>query len=205
MIHPDTQLRFMNEKVGYGVFATKFIPEGTITWALDKLDRIFTPRHINSLDPIYQEILEKYTYRNSKGEFIFCWDMARYVNHSFNSNCITTAYEFELAVQDIYPGEELTDDYGYLNISEPFDCEPEKDSDRKRVYPDDLLRYHGEWDKKLIEAFKFFNSVKQPLKQFILPEYRNKVERIAKGEIPMDSILQCYFNPANEATLQKNL
>lgn len=38
MIHPDTELRFINEKIGYGVVALKLIPRGTITWALDKLD-----------------------------------------------------------------------------------------------------------------------------------------------------------------------
>jgi hypothetical protein len=42
MIHPDTELRFINEKIGHGVVATKFIPKGTITWVLDKLDRVFT-------------------------------------------------------------------------------------------------------------------------------------------------------------------
>lgn len=32
MIHPDTELRFINPEIGYGVFATQFIPRGTITW-----------------------------------------------------------------------------------------------------------------------------------------------------------------------------
>ena len=38
MIHPDTELQFINDKIGYGVVATKLIPKGSITWALDKLD-----------------------------------------------------------------------------------------------------------------------------------------------------------------------
>ena len=28
MIHPDTELRYINEVFGYGVFATSFIPKG---------------------------------------------------------------------------------------------------------------------------------------------------------------------------------
>ena len=42
MIHPKTELQFINKEIGYGVVATEFIPAGTITWVLDKLDREFT-------------------------------------------------------------------------------------------------------------------------------------------------------------------
>ena len=31
------------------------------------------------------------------------------VNHSFKSTCMSTAYDFEIAIRDIYPGEQLTD------------------------------------------------------------------------------------------------
>ena len=43
MIYPKTELRFISDEIGHGVVATEFIPAGTITWALDKLDREFTP------------------------------------------------------------------------------------------------------------------------------------------------------------------
>lgn len=193
MVHPHTELRFVNATIGYGVFATKFIPKGTITWVLDKLDRIFTPKDILSMDNVYQEILDKYCYRDKNGNFVFCWDIARYVNHSFNSNCISTAYEFEIAVRDILPGEELTDDYGYLNVLEPFECIPEPGSNRKKVMPDDLLHFHLSWDAQLLNAFKTFNSIEQPLKSLLNEETRLKAEAIARGEQQMDSILNCYF------------
>jgi len=64
------------------------------------------------MEEIYKEILLKYCYRNNKGHFVLCWDISRYVNHSFKSSCVSTAYDFEIAVRDIYPGEELKDDYG---------------------------------------------------------------------------------------------
>lgn len=37
MIHPDTEVRFINPEKGYGLVATKFIPKGTITWVQDDL------------------------------------------------------------------------------------------------------------------------------------------------------------------------
>lgn len=194
MIHPDTELRFISHEVGYGVVATKFIPKGTITWALDELDREFTPKQFDAMDDLYKNILDTYTFRNSDGNYVLCWDNARFVNHSFNSNCLTTAYDFEIAIRDIHPGEQLTDDYGYLNISEPFRAMDEG-TKRKVVYPDDLLRYAPVWDKKLVSGLKQFHEVDQPLKKLLSPKLLKKIERIANGDEEMDSILKCYYNP----------
>ena len=38
MIHPKTELRFVNDDIGYGVFATEFIPKGTILYVKDELE-----------------------------------------------------------------------------------------------------------------------------------------------------------------------
>jgi uncharacterized protein len=193
MIHPDTELRFINDKIGYGVVATKFIPKGTITWTLDKLDRIFTPAEIRSMSPVYREIMDKYTYRNPAGNHVFCWDNARFVNHSSNANCITTAYEFEIAIRDIQPGEELTDDYGYLNLEEPFEVLPEPGSNRTVIYPDDLVNYYPIWDEKLLGAFPNLLKVDQPLFHLLEPATQEKAKQIASGDLKMDSILNCYY------------
>jgi uncharacterized protein len=193
MIHPHTELRFINEKIGYGVVALKPIPKGTITWALDKLDRILSPAQVRAMDELYQQVLDKYTYRNAEGNHILCWDNARFVNHSSYANCLTTAYEFEIAIRDIAPGEELTDDYGYLNLEEPFEVVPEKGSNRNIIYPDDLLRYYPEWDEKLLSAFPKITQVDQPLFQLLEKPIQEKVKNIAAGKTQMDSILNCYF------------
>lgn len=193
MIHPDTELQFINDKIGYGVVATKLIPKGTITWALDKLDRIFTPQEVHRLEPLYQNVLDKYTYRNSEGNHILCWDNARFVNHSSKSNCLTTAYEFEIAIRDILPGEELTDDYGYLNIQEPFEVLPEEGTNRTVVYPDDLLRYYAIWDADLLNSFPKLLTVEQPLFQILDKRIQEKVQRVSHGLEKIDSILHCYY------------
>jgi uncharacterized protein len=150
--------------------------------------------------------LHKYTYRDNQGNFILCWDHSRFVNHSFHSNCISTAYNFELAVRDIYPGEELTDDYGYLNVTEPFLCVPEPGTNRKTVMPDDLPHFYEEWDAKLKEAFKQFNKVPQPFINLFDAAYRNKVHAIAAGKEEMDSILNCYYpgEPTKTFAMQRH-
>ncbi len=195
MIHPKTELQFINREIGYGVVATEFIPAGTITWVLDKLDRQFTPAELESLEPLYQSILDIYTFRDNKGRFILCWDNARYVNHSFNSNCLTTAYDFEVAIRDIHIGEQLTDDYGYLNIPQPFRGIDEG-TKRKVVYPDDLLKYYKIWDKKLQLVFPKIPKLEQPLKPLITENIWNLVRAISEGEKIMDSIKNNYYNGA---------
>ncbi len=194
MIHPDTELKFINNQIGYGVIATKFIPKGTITWAYDLLDRTFSPEYINGRDKVYQDILNKYGYRDNEGNIVLCWDNARFVNHSFHSTCMTTAYNFELAIRDIYPGEELTDDYGYLNCIETFECLPEPNTTRTHVHPDDLLYFYKEWDCELLSAFRHFKKIEQPLVFLLQPQFISRANGIAEGNVKMDSILNNFFS-----------
>jgi hypothetical protein len=196
MIHPDTELKFINTEIGYGVVATEFIPAGTITWVLDKLDREFSPFEFQSMEPIYQNILDTYTFRNNNGNFVLCWDNGRFVNHSFNSNCLTTAYDFEIAIRDIHPAEQLTDDYGYLNIAQPFRGINEG-TRRKTVYPDDLLRYYKVWDKKLLKVFDKIPNLKQPLRALITEELWNEIMNVSNKSTEMQSILKNYYKIDN--------
>ncbi len=193
MIHPKTELKLISTEIGYGVVATEFIPAGTITWVLDKLDREFSPLDFQEMEPIYQNILDYYTFRNNKGNFVLCWDNGRYVNHSFNSNCLTTAYDFEIAIRDINVGEQLTDDYGYLNIPYPFRGVDEG-TKRKVVYPDDLVKYHKKWDRQIKKVFGNIVSNNQPLKELIAPELWATIERVVEGKEEMASILSNYYD-----------
>lgn len=192
MIHPDTKLQFIDDEVGYGVVATKRIPKGTITWVLDKFDREFTPEEAANYEPVYQEILNKYSYRNQLGHLVLCWDFGRFINHSFKSNCISTSYDFEIAVRDIEVGEEMTNDYGYLNISIPFKPK-EENTVRKSVYPDDLLRHYGEWDQQVLEALPSLPKIEQPLKVFLPKNVLEEMNEIILGHRKMRSILEAYF------------
>jgi hypothetical protein len=193
MIHPDTEVRFISEEIGYGIVATKFIPEGTITWVQDELDQVYTPEQVAEMLPFTQEMIDKFSFRNNKGNYVLCWDTAKYVNHSFNSNCLSTAYDFEIAIRDIQPGEELTDDYGYLNVTEAFKAKDEGTS-RTTVYPDDLLNFHKEWDAKLAHTFKRLNQIPQPLETLLPQTIQTTVKQILKGEKKLDSILKLYFS-----------
>ena len=192
MIHPDTEVRYIDDNKGYGLFASRLISCGTVTWSFDPLDREISPEELATYDDLYQEILLKYSFRNKKGNYIFCWDNCRYTNHSFKANCCLTPYEFQLAIRDIQPGEELTDDYGYLNIIEPFEADPEG-GDRTVVYPDDLLRFSDKWDQQLANAFPKMMQVSQPLKKYLPQKTWETIEAINSCRIKPLSIRSCYF------------
>ncbi|MBW4473201.1 MAG: SET domain-containing protein [Stenomitos rutilans HA7619-LM2] len=194
MMHPHTEVRFINAAIGYGVFATQLIPKGTIIWILDEHDQAFDESYPATLDPVQRRCFLKYSYRDERGFYILCGDIARFVNHSFHSSCIATPYKFELASRDIHPGDELTDDYGYFNLDKPFYCFPELGTARTKVMPDDILHYYPEWDRQAADAMRLFNKVEQPLKHLIDHKFMAKVTAIAAGDAKMDSILACYYD-----------
>jgi len=197
VIHPSTQLRYINNQIGFGVFATKFIPKGTIVWALDPLDQILHPSVLQEVDPHRKAMIQKYAYRNERGEYVLCWDLGRYVNHSFHANCMGTAYNCEISIRDINPGEQLTDDYGTLNVEEPFKVLKEEGTNREIVYPDDLLNYHKQWDQQVIDALAYFNQVEQPLLHLIAPDTVKKLKIAAIEKSLVDSIKSIYFDQSS--------
>lgn len=193
-MHPATQLRFIDEEKGFGVVATGMIPKGSITWVQDELDGVFQPDAPLDFKPLTRELFEKYSFRNHRGEHILCWDIAKYVNHSFRSNCLSTAYNFEVAIRDIEAGEELTDDYGYLNLQESFTPKDEG-LERKVVYPDDILKYYQEWDNALESLFPLMLQQDQPLFGLLSDNVREEVIKVAKGKKRMLSTLNLYCKP----------
>ncbi len=193
MIHPSTEVRYINEEKGYGLLATAKIPCGTIVWTLDPLDRVISPEILAEYEPQFRDILLKYSFRNNQGNYVFCWDNGKYINHSFKANCCLTPYSFEIAVRDIAKGEELTDDYGYLNIIEPFEADPEGGI-RSVVYPDDLLRYADIWDQKIKAAFPEILHREQPLWPFLSKDIRERIQVVLEGGDEILSLRSCYYN-----------
>jgi hypothetical protein len=163
MVHPDTELRFVNDHIGWGVFATRALPKGTIVWALDPLDQKFTAAQVAALPAHAQSALEKYSYIDARGRHILCWDHGRFFNHSCAANCLSLGYDFELAVRDIAAGEELTDDYGTLNPLVPFPCLCGATQCRGAVHPDDFTRLGERWNRRARDVFFLIPTLPQPL------------------------------------------
>jgi hypothetical protein len=118
---------------------------------------------VESLGSVYEAMLHKYTFVNARGEYILCWDLARYVNHSCNPACLSAGYNFEIAVRDIHPGEELTDDYATLNMEGSFPCHCGAPQCRGTVREGDIFTHAERWDTVVGEAFPLIRTIPQPL------------------------------------------
>ncbi|HVH44932.1 MAG TPA: SET domain-containing protein-lysine N-methyltransferase [Labilithrix sp.] len=190
MLHPATELRFVSPQIGFGVFATAHIPKGTITWVHCKLDRRLTVDEVSAMGSVYQTLLDKYAYIDGAGKHVLCWDHARFVNHSCEPACVSPGFDCDVAVRDIAPGEELTSDYGVLNLTEGFACACDRPACRGTCGPGDGVALAEHWDALVAGAFEYAAKVDQPL--LPLMHEREQVARALRGECPVPTI-RCHL------------
>ena len=190
MLHPHTELRYIGPEVGSGVFATENIPMGTISWVQDPLDQVIDLNtHPEYKD--YPDYLERYSFRNALGQYVLCWDRARFVNHNCEANCLSPGLDFEICIRDIEKGEQLTNDYGSLNLEFCMDCHCGSVHCRKVTRPLDFPQLAPLWDKSLRRAFPSIEKVKQPLWNRLKdPAF---VKACLKDHRKIPSILAHYF------------
>ncbi len=202
LIHPDSELRFVSPAIGYGLFATRLIPMGTITWAVDPLDQIISSSRLEILPRLLSRHVDRYSYLTGQGDRILCWDHGRFVNHSCAAACLSPGFDFEIAVKDIAPDEEITDDYGTLNLEEPFDCLCASTDCRGRILPDDPIRNGPAWDALIAHAFPAIANVDQPL--WDLVREKAAVQQVLAGDSKLPSSLIHYRAPGTESPGRKN-
>ena len=191
MLHPHTELRFIDPTMGYGIFATRFIQKGTITWVRDDLDQTFSPEHFARFSPRERAALDRYSFVDKRGDYVLCWDHARFMNHACEATCLSPGYGFEIAVRDVEAGEELTDDYGTLNIDVAFACRCGSSRCRREIRPDDLLAHGDRWDALIARSFSQLPLVEQPL--WDLVREKDDLARALRGRTPIASCRQNYF------------
>lgn len=195
MIHPHTRLQFINEEMGYGVFSTQFLPKGTITYVKDSLELEIAPEAFDHYSPEMQEVIEKYSYIDEKGVRIVSWDFAKYVNHCCNCNTMSTGYGFEIAIRDIQPGEQITDEYGIFNISREMELQCHHNNCRRRLSPGDFEKYYRQWDEQLRSALSLLLAVDQPLLPIIGPQAQEDCMAYLRGKAPYRSVYNLKYFP----------
>lgn len=189
MIHPSTELRYINADIGFGVFATVAIPVGTIVYVQDKLD-ISVPEHeFNAMDGHMKRNVEHYSFIDERGNRVVCWDHAKYVNHCCHPNTISTGYGFEIAIRDIEAGEQITDDYGLFNVTYETEFSCDITDCRKNVLREDLVKYHLAWDKQIIESLRYLDKVPQLLLPYMDNLIRDQLYSYISGADEYLSVL----------------
>jgi len=188
MLHPDTELRHVDARVGHGVFATRRIVRGTITWARDPMDQVLDPDVFDHLDAAAADKLWRHSYYDSRGDRVLCWDLARFMNHHCESNTLSPGMPFDVALRDIERGEEITTDYGALNLEEPFECACSARRCRGTVHPEDFEKYAAAWDERARAVFALIGGVEQPLWRWVRD--KRAVERALADPARIPSILR---------------
>jgi len=176
MLHPDTRLGVVSAEIGYGVFATALIPKGTIVYIKDPLEIEIGDDDARLQDPALLHIIERYSYIEPSGTRVLSWDLAKYMNHSCEPNTISTGYGFEIALRDILKGEQITDEYGLLNIEKNMPCGCGAAGCRNWVRQDDVERLGREWDARVREALADYACVPQPLEYLLDPATRKQLQ-----------------------------
>ena len=193
MIHPNTELKFINEQVGYGVFATSDIAEGTIVYVKDSLELSISPTDYLMHTEEMKEVIDKYSYIDETGNRIISWDFAKYVNHCCNCNSISTGYGFEIAIRDIKKGEQITDEYGLFNLTEPMTLLCGEENCRKEIKPTDFDSYHEEWDIKIKKSIMSLFDVAQPLMPFVDENTRKDLDELFRNPESYKSVYALKF------------
>ena len=183
MIHPNIRIQYINDTIGYGVFATRMIPKGSAVYVKDSLEIEIRNSDLKNHSPEMQTLIEKYSYMDERGIRVISWDLAKYVNHCCNANTLSTAYGFDIAVRDIQEGEELTCDYGMLNVSEEMPLVCNQVGCRKVLKPSDFETCAVEWEAKVKAAIQHFMEVEQPLLAFI-------------EEDNFEALMEFFYDPA---------
>jgi uncharacterized protein len=189
MIHPDTELRWIDDQIGYGVFVTRPIPKGTVVWVRCALDIALSPAQVQELGEAYRPILDHFAYFDPSGTAILCWDIARYVNHSCRAAMMPVGEEVEIAVRDLQPGDHLTCDYAYCNI--PLECNCGEPNCRSRVQAADLFADGADAASLTLAAIERAGAVPQPLLPFARD--RQQIDPLLSGAVglPDYSVFYC--------------
>lgn len=177
MLHPATELGAVSPDIGVGIFANGFIPKGTIIYIQDPLEIVIDAGDPRLQDPAMRKLIDRYSYMDPAGKRIVSWDLAKYMNHSCNANSLSTGFGFEIAIRDIEPGEEITDDYGLLNVEQRMPCCCGARGCRGWIGEDDIQKYHARWDALGRDALAYYYYVSQPLSSLMDPVTRKQLQR----------------------------
>ena len=114
---------------GLGLFAKKCIPKGTIWWharpqdvliiSKDQFITLDSSHNTPSMKDFLHNLLTYSYYERDLDALIFCLDDSRFVNHSFDANSGASEDEngfCAVAIKNIQPGEEITEDYSKYTI-----------------------------------------------------------------------------------------
>jgi len=128
---------------GNGVFASEFIPTGTLIWKLTEATK-YTKEEWEKLP----EDIKKVAYPDKDGNFVAAGGKGESWNHSCNANTWWTADDELSAKRDIQKDEEITYDYATTDIDVakgvdeefPWECKCGSVNCRRILHWNDIVK-----------------------------------------------------------------
>jgi len=81
-----------------------------------------------------------------------------------------------MAIRDILPGEQITDEYGMFNLEKEIHLSCGFKNCRKVVKPEDFETYYQEWDGKIQASMARLFQVAQPLLPLVDASTREELD-----------------------------
>lgn len=121
-LHPHIEKRWINDQIGYGLFAVKFIKKGE---TLSVISGAIMPKaEIALISQKFIEHLEKYSIEIDDDLILYPTDTLNnvfYMNHSCNPNAGNSDPYALIAMRDINAGEQITYDYATTDANDIFE------------------------------------------------------------------------------------
>jgi hypothetical protein len=161
-----------------GLFATQFIPRGTIMdFRCKKCERTYSKKELAKLPRQEKRFVISHEVMRESGLYSkMCDKRMLYDNHSCNAN--TMGYKgFGIVVRDIEKGEEVTSDYRVdsevdeVHFAGGCKCGERNCMGNTTFRPPALKELQKFWDRKINAALKLIPYVMQPLKGKLLKEH----------------------------------
>ncbi|PKG99983.1 SET domain-containing protein [Paraglaciecola sp. MB-3u-78] len=187
MVLPSLQTKWISDEKGYGLFATEFIPKGTVTYCQDLLDIVISPDELSKLPQVLIDSIHKFAFEPPCGNMVLSWDNAKYINHCCQPNSLSTGYEFEIAVRDVQADEELTTNYRLFSKHNTFQffC----DNSQCPRSPMNELPLES-IDCSIKSALAYYEKVVQPLDFLVSPLVAEKLKDYLRGNLSYTSVAE---------------
>lgn len=181
MLLPSITLKEHKTK-GLGLFATTFIPQGTVVWAPCKTCAYYPADKLGQLAKEELQTLNELGYTTyDKGILLPCGN-ACYMNHSCDPNVLDYGLDFGIAIKDIHCEEEICCDYHAWEIEDwEMICKCNTKNCSGKISPkfcDDKLKRN--WSKQVEFALTKVRETRQLLHNQLL-ESSQVYEKHLKG------------------------